>query len=194
MTALKCPRCGLFSPDSAEQCDCGFRFKPPVLTLGGIGSVAALVLQGNQGKTLYASEDAIRIEKKGVLTGKREKTILIRNVTSVEVKKPGGFVGFIQFSIAGGKSRDSSYTLSGGAFDAVKDENSVVFNGDDKYQIALKIKAHVESWSPAEKQRTAISTPVISAADEIRKLKALMDEGILTADEFAAKKKRLLDL
>lgn len=34
----------------------------------------------------------------------------------------------------------------------------------------------------------------ISAADEILKFKQLLDEGIITADEFAAKKKQLLDL
>jgi hypothetical protein len=116
-------------------------------------------------------------------------------VTSVEVKKPGGFVGFIQFSIAGGNARDSSYTMSGGAFDAVKDENSIVFNGNDKYEIALKIKAFVESWSPVDRQppNAARALPV-SAADEIRKLKALVDEGILTEAEFTQKKKQLLGL
>ena len=79
------------------------------------GAIMELVLEGSQGKTLTVQGDVIRIEKGGLLTGKREKTIPIRNVTSVEVKKPGGFAGFIQFSIAGGKARDSSYSLSGGA-------------------------------------------------------------------------------
>src|SRR3954470_14279401 len=96
-----------------------------------------LVLEGKQGKMLTVSGDTIRIQKTGFLTGKREKTILIRNVTSVEVKKPGGFAGFIQFSIAGGKARDGSYTLSGGAMEAAQDENSVLFVGNDKYEIAL---------------------------------------------------------
>jgi hypothetical protein len=133
-----------------------------------------LVLSGRQGKTLTVMGDLIRIEKQGLLTGKREKTILIRNITSVEVKKPGGFVGFIQFSIAGGKARDSSYTLTGGAIDAVKDENSVVFNGSEKYEVALKVKAYVEAWSISQPQTQ--SQPVaVSAADEFRKLMALTD-------------------
>ena len=152
-----------------------------------------IVLHGNQGKTLTVSGDTIRIEKKGLLTAKREKTILIRNVTSVEVKKPGGLVGFIQFSIAGGKARDSSYTLTGGAFDAVQDENSVVFNGTDKYEMALKIKAYVESWSNRVTPDSG-SPGTISAADEIRKLKTLVDEGLVTPEEFEQKKKQLLGL
>ena len=34
----------------------------------------------------------------------------------------------------------------------------------------------------------------ISTADEIRKFKALLEDGIITEDEFIAKKKQLLDL
>ena len=48
-------------------------------------------------------------------------------------------VGFIQFSIAGGQVENSSYKTSGVAFDAVSDENSIVFTGTQSYEIALKI-------------------------------------------------------
>lgn len=27
MAGVKCPRCGLFSPDSAQRCDCGYDFE-----------------------------------------------------------------------------------------------------------------------------------------------------------------------
>lgn len=154
-----------------------------------------LVLHGRQGKTLIVAGDVIRIEKESLLTGKRGKTILIRNVTSVEVKKPGAFVvGFIQFSIAGGKARDSSFTLTGGAYDAVQDENSVVFAGQEKYETALKVKAYVESWSPTQATRIPQSGGPMSAADEIRKLKGLVDDGLITAEEFERKRKQLLAL
>jgi hypothetical protein len=88
-----------------------------------------LVLKGTQGKTLTVASDTVRIEKRGLITGKREKIIAIRNIVSVEVKKSGGFAGFIQFAIAGGHARDSSFSFSGGAFDAAQDENSVLFTG-----------------------------------------------------------------
>jgi hypothetical protein len=152
-----------------------------------------IVLQGQQRKTLTISGDVIKIEKQGFFTGKREKTIPIRSVTSVEVKKPGGFVGFIQFSIAGGMARDSSYTLSGGAFGAVADENSVIFQGRKNYEIALRIKAYVESWSARQQPPRSPPAP-ISTADEIRKLKVLLEEGALTEEEFAHQKKQLLGM
>ena len=154
---------------------------------------ARLVLEGKQGKRVVVEGDVVRIEKDGLLTGRREKTLPIRNISSVEIKRPGAFVGFIQFSIAGGRSLNSSYTMSGGAFDAVQDENSVVFNGSAKYQIALQIKAYVESWGSAPKRDIQSSAHgSLSVADEIRKLKALMDEGLLTPKEFEHQKQRLL--
>ena len=70
-------------------------------------------------------------------------------VSAVEVKKPGAFHGFIQFAFAGATPHDRGHTLTGGAFDAARDENSVTFAGADEYDMALKIKLFVESWSPA---------------------------------------------
>lgn len=106
---------------------------------------------------------------------KREKTLPIRNISSVEVKKPGSITsGFIQFSIAGGAVRDSSFTLTGGAFDAAKDENSVLFIGTESYEIAIKIKEYVENYREAPSSATGSNS---SSADEILKLKNLMDQG-----------------
>src|SRR5262245_51870867 len=84
MAFLTCPRCGLFSPAGAERCDCGFEFAQSNSVPRRSKPLSDLVLHGNQGKTLYVSGDTIRIEKHGLLAAKREKTILIRSVTSVE--------------------------------------------------------------------------------------------------------------
>jgi len=100
------------------------------------------------------------------------------------VKKPGAFDGFIQFTIAGGVPHDHSASLTGGAFDAARDENSVTFTDQDSYDLALKIKLHVESWTPPAGGSTA---------DEIRKLKGLADDGVITAEQFAAGTRRLLE-
>src|SRR5688572_32330548 len=106
-----------------------------------------IVLQGEQGKTLTVAGDTIRIERQGLLLGKREKTIPIRNIGAVEVKQPGLFVGFIQFSVAGAQGRDASHVWTAGALDAIKDENAVAFSGNANYETALKVKAYVEAWS-----------------------------------------------
>lgn len=136
----------------------------------------SLVLHGGQGRSLFVARDSIRIVEEH-LAERHDKGIPIRNIASVEVKKPGASDGFIQFSIAGGKAHD----------------NAVTFSGSDAYDIALKIKLYIESWPPPEGHAmTERGQSSVSAADEIRKLKALLDDGLLTAEEFAAKKKQLL--
>ncbi|MGY5276223.1 SHOCT domain-containing protein [Lactiplantibacillus plantarum] len=40
---------------------------------------------------------------------------------------------------------------------------------------------------------TTLSTPT-NSSDELRKLKSLLDDGILTEEEFAAKKKQILGI
>jgi hypothetical protein len=156
-----------------------------------------LELRCRQRKTVIVDGATIRIIKRGSLfAAQREKTFPIRNISSVEVKKPGIAVGFIQFSIAGGAVRDSSFTLTGGAFDAVKDENSAVFTSKGAYQTALKIKEYVETYQAhllASPGTSPSARPSVSSvADEIVKLKALMDQGVISPQEFETQKRRLL--
>jgi hypothetical protein len=47
----------------------------------------------------------------------------------------------------------------------------VTFSSMDDYDVALKIKLHVETWSPA------LHAPPAAPADEVRELKSLLDEG-----------------
>lgn len=143
----------------------------------------SFVLHGGQGKTLFVTRDSIRIVQEHQHE-RHDKALLLRHVTAVEVKKPGAFDGYIQFSIAGGVPHDHSASLTGGAFDAARDENSVTFGDQESYDLALKIKVHVESWTPPAG---------VSAADEIRKLKALADEGVITGEQLASATRHLLE-
>lgn len=108
------------------------------------------------------------------------------------MKKPGVFwVGFIQFAIAGGSTLDSSYKLTGGTFDAAQDENSVVFADQSSYMIALQIKKYVESYRENE---VHVAGESIFMSDNILKLKGLMDQGLISAEEFELKKRQLFGL
>lgn len=76
----------------------------------------------------------------------------------------------------------------GGLPQATADENSVMFNA--KQQSTFEdLKAEIE-------QRIAqpSTSHMVSTADELEKLAALRERGILTEEEFAAKKKQLLGL
>ena len=105
----------------------------------------SLVLHGGHGKSLFVASGSIRIVHEH-LQERRDKAILIRHISAVEVKKPGAFDGYIQFSFAGATPHEASGTFTGGSFDAARDENSVTFTSFEDYDVALKIKMHVESW------------------------------------------------
>ncbi|ALC87392.1 hypothetical protein AM499_17405 [Bacillus sp. FJAT-22090] len=135
-------------------------------------------------------EHTVKIESKGMLNyinkggSKGTKSIPLKSITAIQVKKPGMTNGYVQFAYSG------SSETKGGTMSAVKDENSIMFAKKelDKAQELVDLiesKRHTTS-APS-------STP-ISAADELIKFKNLLDAGVLTQDEFDAKKKQLLEL
>lgn len=191
-----CNRCGRDAGYLKSLCNACFEGGPAAAgPMHAMPKPAPMVLEGLQGKTLTVVGDSIRIAKAaGMWAEKREKTIPIRQITSIEVKAPSTFVGFIQFSIAGGKVNDSSYTVTGGAFAAVTDENSVTFLDPKCYSVALKIKEHIESWKPESSATIEAPVAALSTADELLKFAELLDRGLLTRAEFDQKKKQLLGL
>lgn len=130
-------------------------------------------------------EDKIRIRRKGMLAVmtrglKGDKEIFISQISSVQYKKAGTFTsGYIQFAFLGGQE------TKGGLIDAATDENTVLFNG--KQQPAFEtLKARLEEQLRRARSSTGSSGGSTSIADEIEKLAALKERGILTEEEFAA--------
>lgn len=124
--------------------------------------------------------------------GKGVKRIPITAISSVQIK-PAGVVmsGFIQFSIAGGNEKTSSFghqTMS-----AVEDENSVTFvSGEEKGFLAVR-----DAIEQAQRDlHTPRVVPAVPPADDafaqLEKLGRLRDAGIVSDAEFEAKKAELL--
>jgi len=111
---------------------------------------------------------------------KGEKDIYFRSITSIQIKKPGLVVGYLQFSIPGGNESRK------GVFDSLSDENTISFANNGEYIKALEIKKYIE-----EKINSG-NSEVRSDADEIEKLYSLMEKGIITKEEFEGRKKELL--
>jgi hypothetical protein len=138
---------------------------------------------------LYVYEDRLVIKRDGYnakLTHglKGDKTIFLKNIVSVEYKKAGRFiVGFLQFGIKGGMES------KGGLMDATKDENTVTFKSEHN-ATAEKIKKYIESYEPPKEMPVGINQ--LSAADEIMKFKQLLDNGIITQEQFEEQKSKLL--
>ena len=141
--------------------------------------------KGRNGKIeLY--KDFVRLDRSTIMGFlmqglKGKKDIYFHNITSTQIKKPGLTVGYLQFSIPGGNESKR------GVFASISDENTISFNGKEKYEKALKIKEYIE------KKIKSKNTGLVSSADEIEKLHSLTEKGILTKKEFEEKKKKLLD-
>lgn len=141
------------------------------------------------GGRLFVFDDKVVIEPKGLLglakgLGTGAKTIPMDSIKSVQFKKGSIFTnGFIQFGILGGNES------LGGIFNAAGDENSVVFKKGDN-ELAEQIKEYVEGI--ILNRSKAQHAPQISSADEIMKFKTLLDQGIISQDEFDRKKKEIL--
>ena len=142
---------------------------------------------------MHISETAVTLVPKGLLAKINKgstgtKTVRLSAITSVQIKKPGFTSGFIQLSFSGESAK------RGGAFKAVQDENALTISGTDQYEDALRAKALIEHY---QAHRDTPSTPPAtkqapSHADQIRSLAGLRDDGLLTEEEFEAKRKEIL--
>ena len=141
---------------------------------------------------LYVYEDRIVIERKGVsafLTQglKGGKTIPIASLTNIQFKPTGRLTnGYIQFSVLG------EVGSKGGALVAGSDENTVFFKKKNA-EVAENIRAFLEE-KIINKSNTPTTIQALSPAEELKKFKDLLDQGIITQEEFDAKKKQLLGL
>lgn len=119
-------------------------------------------------------------------SGKGEKEIRIKSITGIQLKKPGmmGLAGFIEFSFSGGSEAKGSLF--------VKDENRLIINTKAQYEQMVKVKDLV--YQLLDQQDDHKPAANLSTADELAKFAELRDKGILTTEEFDAKKKQILGL
>lgn len=147
-------------------------------------------LKGVNGQ-LELYEDKVIIKRKGALSKltqgffKGDKTIYLSQISSIQIK-PGSMLtnGYIQFTLSGGNESTK------GIFDATKDENAVMFAKKDN-DLVNSIKAKIEELKSTNNNP---GTAQPSSADELRKFKQLMDDGIISEEEYEKKKKNILGL
>ena len=141
-------------------------------------SLVGTTLKG-QTKSISISEDAVTIIPRALYHGFiGEKRIPFSSITAIQFKEAGSWLaGFIQFSIKGGIEWRGQVN---------QDENALQFEREFNAEFSA-LREFVE------RQMAAISaSPATSTADELMKLAALRDQGILTEEEFASQKTKLL--
>jgi Domain of unknown function (DUF4429)/Protein of unknown function (DUF2510)/Short C-terminal domain len=156
----------------------------PALTAAG-GTVE---VKGQNG-TIVFDADFVTITRTGFFAratvGKGEKRIPVASITAIQWKPAGLVNGFIQFTLGGGNEARSKFGHQ--TTDAAKDENSVVFV--KKQMPAFQaLREQIEDVI-AQRGRPASVAPVASGPlDQLKQLSELRDAGIVTEEEFTAKK------
>lgn len=116
----------------------------------------------------------------GFLRG--DKTIPYQSIVAVQLKKAGLTAGYIQLTLKGGSEP------KGGLFQSTTDENSIHFysGGNKLFQEAKEmIEDKISSDSKTSSQ---------NGFNDLEKLAELKEKGIITEDEFQAKKKQILGI
>lgn len=142
-----------------------------------------IVLPCMMGYTLTAADGNLIAEKK-----RAQEVFPVSKIQSFTLKEPKGFSsGSITFHTAQAPTTGVRFKFGTVALDA---EKTFVF--DPAYvDEARELRDYVASYEKADK---APGGMVVSVVDEIRGLKQLVDEGILTQEEFEAKKRQLLGI
>lgn len=134
------------------------------VTSGGLGRAAV-------GALAFGGAGAIV----GAITGKKKTKSIIENL-KIKINMNDLDAPVLYINLITTKTKTSSLTYKMG----IKQADSIVSSLD------VLVKQY-QNIAPAE--------PVVSSAtDEIRKFKALLDDGIINQDEFDAKKAELLNL
>jgi hypothetical protein len=150
------------------------------------GSIHARGVNGQ----ITINGDWLTIERKGffgrVGHSKGDRRIPLASITAVQVRPAGSVAnGFIRFTVPG------SPELRGGLQNASKDENAVIFKksqADDFERVRLAVEHYIIA-------KHSGGAPIAAAPDipeQIKKLGELREQGLLTDEQFEAKRDELL--
>lgn len=152
-----------------------------------------ITVKCSNGFTLKASGQTVAIVKK-----REEETIPVSGIQSFSLKEPRG-IGYGKIIFTTAQAASVGVNIGMGIGLALGAEKTFFFTGDETENAkALRdfVSRGGDAPQPAEAAAPAVpeGKTVVSVVDEIRGLKGLLDDGILTQEEFDAKKKQLLGL
>ena len=132
-------------------------------------------------------DGSIKIKK-----GKKDlgRTIAMADIVSVTLKKPVlTAAGCIHVQVLGAKTYSSVANVTHYATDV----NAICFR-KPQYEEAVSFKEELEKAVAAEKSTQMPVKAESSSLDDLRQLKQLLDDGIITQEDFDRKKAQILGL
>jgi len=146
-------------------------------------------LKGTRGRIQVYSDKCIIYTTSGTSSSMNgEKTIYYSDVVSVQYKRTDFQDGYLHLETASNTANNYGNV----AFN----ENTFSFKSEIDNQMEEVQKFIKQKVDEAKKQKNApvVMAGTVSNADELKKFKELLDSGIITQEEFDAKKKQLLGL
>ncbi|WP_259406069.1 SHOCT domain-containing protein [Shouchella clausii] len=136
--------------------------------------------------SLIIKADTVTIQYKAILHrgGKGFKTIDIDKISSLALAKPSFPGGKVKIFYEGFTNR--------GYRDINEEANEITITNINQYNQMLEAKELILALKRYHENQVH-STDSLSPADEIRKYKSLLDDGIISEEEFEKKKKELLN-
>lgn len=156
-------------------------------------------LKGAFKEYLICTEKMVYIVKKGFATGHTAGSgafsLPYSSINNAEVNMHF-LSGYFELSGAGLENKQMSFWSKDKNSDPAKQPNVIALNskamGNDFREAAQFIMQYKVELATQAAVPVAPVVQAQSAADEILKFKALLDQGIITQEEFDAKKKQLL--
>lgn len=124
-----------------------------------------------------------------------DRTFFYKDLTSVEYRKPTMFAnGYMKFITAGANETRQNLTNIGTTTkEALKDPNTLILRAFNKEIPNKSEEIYNFIINRIRECKDTIANKGVSQADEIIKFKKLLDEGIITREEFERKKQELLE-
>jgi hypothetical protein len=201
-----CSGCGKQLPNGSSFCSgCGKKLSvtgsAPIMSVNkGLENAtngAVYSIDGVRGRHIDIYENKCIIRTKvtfgSLLTSNAtdgEKTIYYRDCVGIQFKKSGMTIGYLQFETSSGMMNNKNNNFFG--------ENSFTFDttkisNEKMEEVANYVRQKIDEIKSKGDTPTTI-VQATSAADELKKMKELLDMGIISQEEFDAKKKQLLGL
>ncbi|MFI3729461.1 SHOCT domain-containing protein [Vagococcus fluvialis] len=156
-----------------------------------------VALKGSFKEFLFCTDKNVYIIKKGFMTGNTFGSghfkMPYRNITNVEISTQL-IGGYFEISAGGIQNTDKSFWSTDKKMDPAKQPNTISLSGKDLKEAFQYAGSLILDKVHSANNNLVNVTQSSSDADEIRKFKELLDEGIISQEEFDIKKKEILGL
>ena len=161
------------------------------------GVAASVALEGELARAVGTNGTVVLFENRVVISRpktllsavahglKGDKEIRLTKIASVQLRQPGLLPGYIQFETSGGG------TSQRGIQEAATDENTVGLVAS-QWDTFVKFKTAVDAAMDRAERPSAPAPAGMTAVEQLKQWKDLLDAGAITQEEFAIQKRKIL--